>query len=1261
MHLQSLELFGFKSFADRTAFNFHEGVTAIVGPNGCGKSNVLDAIRWVLGEQSAKSLRGGEMADVIFNGTDTRKPLGFAEVSLTFTDCAAELGVDWHDVRVTRRVYRDGNSEYLLNKTTCRLRDIQNLFADTGVARSAYSMMEQGKIDMILSSRPEDRRTVFEEAAGITKYKAQKREALRKLEATEANLLRIGDIIKEVKRQIGSLQRQAGKARRYQALHADLRVLDTHHSRKQLQALEKKLDETQREIDRLTESEQGARARIDNGESKLAEERQALDKIDIQIADSRAEAQRLQSEIAAHRSRIELNKQRAQELNELIERSRADIAAAEAKRTHQSAAMREANALIEKTEKLLHAKEAELKALTDELSGLRAKRDADEGELRKLHLGLTKAEDKVSALEDEISGISIRREATAEHLKELDAAIAKARAARDKLEKEFNAARSVSEKEEKTIHAFLAETRETEQRFEQDRQLLGGAEKSLIEIERALTEKESRLDVLKQLNEEGEGLAQGSKAVLKGLDNPKRFQPAVVGALVAKLDVDPKFSAAIEAALGRNLHAIVLQNADATNEIMAALSGKKLGQAALFVPGLGDSSVDSKRKVLPERALGWAIDKVDAPEAFQALLRQLLRDVAIFPDLDQALRFKKTSPHLAAATLGGEFVSVEGIVFGGRGSAQKESLLERKSRISILEAEFSVLSAQRDALRKKRDEIKATSEKVGRELEESRAKHQAADAARSASKNNLVLMERELNDATGKIDNFISERSALAQQLDSADSRIASMETELETARDEFNAQQDRQSAITSGREKVAREEQKHAEKVTELRLAVATERQRLENLISQRQPMTAREAELNELISARNADIATFERRLSAQAVESSAAADAIKAQTSAAGASEKALAKLTEERAKQIAAINEHDAALRKVRDSLSEVHDRRGQHQVRQSQLQMKIDNLAERITQRYQVDLRGFEANEPVFEKTLKVQLKRRSKGPEPAGSETAEPVEAEVEDPADVNLDLGAADVEKLIVDLTRQLDNMGPVNLEAVQEYDELEQRYKFLESQNNDLTSARRELLEVISQINATTKKLFAETFAQVRLNFREMFAEMFGGGRADLSLMDENDPLNCGIEITAKPPGKQLQSISLLSGGERTMTAVSLLFAIYMVRPSPFCVLDEMDAPLDESNINRFIKVLERFVAQSQFIIITHNKRTIAKADVLYGVTMEERGISKLVGMKLTPRREVTEETTGTATKESATQRHFPLPENGETEHKRRLAASR
>src|SRR6188768_4322161 len=423
MHLKSLELVGFKSFADKTLFEFSEGVTAVVGPNGCGKSNVLDAVRWVLGEQSAKALRGGEMADVIFSGTDARKPVGFAEVSLTFTECSQELGVDWHDVRVTRRVYRDGNSEYLLNKTVCRLKDIQSLFADTGVGRSAYSIMEQGKIDLILSSRPEDRRAVFEEAAGITKYKTQKREALRKLEATEANLLRIGDVIKEVKRQIGSLQRQAGKARRYQALHADLRVLETHHASKQLASLERELAASRKEIETLVDSEKTARAKIDKSENALAEERSALDKIDTEIAQSRTEVQRLDSEIATHRNLIEFNRQRAQELAELIERARRDVAEAEKKRNQHAAQIEQTNSSIAEIEEQLNQKEAELTKLSALAGELHTKRSDRVTRLQELQLALSKSESRISALEEELTGTKARRELTHAQVEQLNADI----------------------------------------------------------------------------------------------------------------------------------------------------------------------------------------------------------------------------------------------------------------------------------------------------------------------------------------------------------------------------------------------------------------------------------------------------------------------------------------------------------------------------------------------------------------------------------------------------------------------------------------------------------------------------------------------------------------------------------------------------------------------------------------------------------------------------------------------------------------------
>jgi chromosome segregation protein len=426
-------------------------------------------------------------------------------------------------------------------------------------------------------------------------------------------------------------------------------------------------------------------------------------------------------------------------------------------------------------------------------------------------------------------------------------------------------------------------------------------------------------------------------------------------------------------------------------------------------------------------------------------------------------------------------------------------------------------------------------------------------------------------------------------------------------------------------------------EQLGELRLAVATERQRHEGLRSQRQPMTTRQKELAELITSRRADIANYQSRREQQSTETVAAERSIKENSAELSRAEAAVAEVAATRAAHLAEVNALESDLRGRRKALSDLHEARGKEEVRQTQMQLKIESLAEHVMRRYQVDLHEFAPDRYAFTKTFRAQIRQRGK-PE---IETAEDDAAALDD----------AQLREIIEQLTRQLDAMGPVNLDAVHEYDELEERHTFLETQNADLTNSRRELLDVILRINQTTEKLFAETFAQVRINFREMFGELFGGGRADLVLLDENDALNCGIDIIAKPPGKQLQSVSLLSGGERAMTAVALLFAIYMVRPSPFCVLDEMDAPLDESNINRFIRVLDRFVAQSQFIIITHNKRTIAKADILYGVTMEERGISKLVGMRLTEAKP--EEDTLPAREETrAQQRRLPL-EDAPTEN--------
>ena len=1214
MHLKSLELLGFKSFADKTIFEFHEGVTAIVGPNGCGKSNVLDAVRWVLGEQSAKALRGGEMADVIFNGTDSRKPLGFSEVSLTFDDCAQELGVDWHEVRVSRRVFRDGNSEYLLNKTVCRLKDIQALFADTGVGRSAYSIMEQGKIDLILSSRPEDRRTVFEEAAGITKYKGQKKEALRKLEATEANLLRIGDIIKEVKRQIGSLQRQAGKARRYQALMADLQVLDTHHSRRKLEELEAELERCRTAIKGFEEKERTTLAKIEASENELAEKRSELDNIDARISDARAEVQRLHSEMSGHRSRIEFNKQRAQEIAELMERYNRDIATAETKRNEQATQIQEADALIEKTTHLLEAKQNELTELTAGSAALRAQRSEREAELQTLQLSLSKLENRITALDDEIAGTKSRRDATFNRINDLATEINHATHARDEAQAAVDRARTSSETEQQTVENLFQAVRTAEQQLQTQQHSLGETETEFFRLERALVEKQSRLEILRQLNEEGEGLAQGSQAVLKGLDDPERIRPALAGALVSTLNVDREFIAALEAAFGRNMHAIVLQDAALATEILRNVASNNLGQAALALPELSAAGSDDHFVDLPSGAISWAIDKVDAPEALRPLVRRLLRGVAIVSDLETAFRLKKEHPVLQFATIAGEFISTAGVVFGGTANSATTSLLGRNALIADTAEEVEALENQRATTTARRGEMQSALATITAELEAARHRHQTAHSDHSQSAAQILLLEHQLRAAEEKLHQLQSERATLEQQTNFANERIVHLEEELKSLHAEIAEQQSRRAAASDASEQARLHEEETAEQLQSLRLAVATEKQRQENLVSQRQPMAAREEELRELIDARRADIANYQRRLELQETESEQAQSAIESQSAAVTRAEENVAAISAERSTRLGAVNHLESELRAVRNSLNELHDARGQEQVKQTQLQMRVENLLEHITRRYQIDLREFGSDHYAFQKTLRAQLKKRDvvAGGADAGSE--EPGST----PPATTID--SDELETVIGDLTKQLDAMGPVNLDAVHEYDELEERHRFLETQNNDLTASKKELLDVISKINSTTQKLFAETFAQVRINFREMFAELFGGGRADLSLVDEGNPLECGIDIIAKPPGKQLQSVSLLSGGEKTMTAVALLFAIYMVRPSPFCILDEMDAPLDESNINRFIKVLERFVEQSQFIIITHNKRTIAKADVLYGVTMEERGVSKLVGMKLT-----------------------------------------
>ena len=1253
MYLKSLEILGFKSFAPKTVLHFDPGVTCVVGPNGCGKSNVLDAIRWVLGEQSAKALRGGDMTDVIFSGTDSRAPLGMAEVSMTFSECEEQLGLDWHEVTITRRVFREGGSEYLLNKTPCRLKDIQSLFMDTGIGRSAYSIMEQGKIDLILSSRPEDRRAIFEEAAGITKYKHQRKEALRKLEATEANLVRLADIIREVKRQIGSVQRQAAKARRYQAMLDDLRVLETHTLKRQWDELESSRVAGAEELEKLAARQAEIDLQIETEESEAQARRMAVEEMEGRLAQARQAVQDLHTRIANHESRLTFNAERVIEFGQLAERYQSDIAAAGERFHDAESQLRQADAQIEEIATLLATELRRMEDVQAQTAALTGQRQEAEARITELANEAGKIESRLSGLRASIASATQQQEGAEARLAMLssEATVATENSAR--LGEQRAAAAAQLDEITRRIEEITSSLAAANASVESATAAKAAADREFAEAQRAFTEKSGRLEVLRQLAAEGEGLNEGTQAVLRGLDNPSFFQPAIAGALTHHLTVEPQFVTAIEAALGQNLQAILMKDTMVAESVMKTLAAKKWGRATLLLRELAPSS-PRQTDFLPEGALAWAMDKVRVDDDLRPLLAALLADCVVVENVEAAVRLQQRARlenrRLCAVTLSGEILTPEGLLTGGTATDAGASVLARKNQTLALEAELEQHQALLNAATARQAEAQERLESAQAALAEIREEKQDATVRHGTCQGQLQMLDTQVAEVTRRLESLEWERQSAETRRAEAAARIAELDQEVRESMDAFDAALARRTEAQGSIETLRARENEIASELNELKIKVATERQRHSSLHHQRQPMEARIAELRELIDQRQQDIRSYEDRaaaLEAEKAEIEANVERLRASVSEAGANVSAL---VEERAGMVAAAEEMAERLRTLRRDQSHCVEQRGAIEVRSTQLELKAAAMDEHIQKRYQISLRDFVPDGYALALCLK-EIGKRVRKLEVATDSGADDSSAPVSsgDPTDESgaAPEGAADessapsdadespsqqidwfrIETLVKELDTRLAGIGPVNLEAIAEYEELEQRHTFLETQIGDTEKAKNELIEVINKINATTKTLFADTFEKIRVNFQEMFRELFGGGQANLLLTMNDDPLESGIEIIAKPPGKQLQSISLLSGGEKTMTAVSLLFSIYMVKPSPFCVLDEMDAPLDESNINRFIKILDRFVSQSQFVVISHNKRTIARADAIYGVTMEEHGVSKLVGVKFRARDEAHE----------------------------------
>ncbi len=1208
MYLKSLQMVGFKSFADKTRLEFHPGVTAIVGPNGCGKSNVLDAFRWVLGEQSAKALRGSEMSDVIFNGADSRKPTSMAEVLLTFADCEKDLNLPYNEITIGRRIFRDGRSEYELNRTTCRLRDIQELFMGTGIGRAAYSIMEQGKIDKVLSAHPEDRREIFEEAAGITKFKAQRKEALRKLENTEGNLIRIEDILKEVKRQIGSLQRQAGKARRFREIQEQLRVLEFRLAHREGGLLKEAVEKLEKQMAAQAEELANLNASIQVEELKLSDLRTQSDDLEKEAERLRQLRAELTTTIDRARSRVDFNLERISDTEKADQAARLDQAASEERLKVLADQIASVELALAHNQEESSRHNGQLQAAQTEAAEARQRANTLQREANDLQRSLRQTDDELQRLNSDLSSWDAEKRAFALRLEASQQDLGSARATHGAFEAELHnlstettAARAAREQSRTSLESYSLQLREANTARDTARKSREAAEKRRVEIS-------SKRDVLVKLQKSHEGFSSGTQKVLKMRDAGAFGDTKLKDTLADAIKVQSGFEAAVDMLLGYKLEAFLVDDIASARQVLATLNIAETGRVSLLPSTTAPASQPFPE--LPSSALSKISTTPDCAEA----VRHVLAGCYIVDNADAALELRAQVAGSTVASLDGVCITAEGIFTAGQRSPITAALT-RKQEIDELEQQLLAIQSDCEQALAAEGQADQQVSSAQQALESTRhAVREAEERATSAAAREEAH-RRQLQDALRRIETLEKEISRIEETSRASDerhSRQVQRRDELAAQRTTSLARSDELQQLLSAENQ---NDQQRTTVITELRIAAAALEEKMSGSRSQLTSLGSRKHELEQTATKRAKELADNAARRAQLLTENDALLAEAKVSEEKLILHGDELDKVQANRAAVHAETEALDLQLRGVRSKQHDLGVLKNRIEVDMAKKRMELAHLADRMHRTYQMNL------DQVGEEVLKFTLAPTpnvtptAEGEGDPASPQSEPTTQE-QPPFPVEPDWDGLAV--TASELRSKMEAMGPVNLESIAEFDELDARHKFIETQHSDLLSSKQNLLEAINKINETSKQMFAETFAKVRENFIQTFTKLFGGGKASIDLTDETDPLECGIEIIAKPPGKHPQRITLLSGGERTMTAVALLFAIYMVKPSPFCILDEMDAPLDESNIGRFLEMLGGFLDLSQFLLITHSKKTIAFADALYGVTMEERGVSKTISMR-------------------------------------------
>ena len=1180
MYLKRLELQGFKSFADKTVLELMPGITTVIGPNGSGKSNISDAIRWVLGEQSMKSLRGTKSLDIIFAGTQNRKSLGFAEASLVFDNSDGTLPIEYTEVTVTRKIYRSGETGYFINKVPCRLKDVLELFMDTGIGKDGYSIIGQGKIDEILSNKSEDRRHIFEEAAGIVKYRTRKEESEKKLEHTKLNLLRINDILSEIEGNLEPLQMQADKAKKYLNLREELKSIEIGLFVYNIEKYKKDLEELVQAIEVMQNQANEEDEKLEKIKALKEELKTSIDSITEEIEnmsnigfESQKQIEQLNSNINVAKTRIANNNENSQRYSKEIEEQNNHIKELNEEIEQKEAKKDNLKQNKEKFEKELNEKQAELDKLTQKLS-------SKELEIEGYKQTVEQNTDKKYELQSEINAQNINyqncEKRQAQIKQEMQATISEldsTRLNKEDITKQFNEIENKKNKAQKSLDDVAKQRQEANQKIK-------SFESNINILSSDMRVKESRLKFLIETEKEKEGYIKSVKSLLQDCENVKELGKGMHGVLANIIEVPDELETAIEMCLGASLQNIVTETEEDAKKLVEHLRKNNLGRAS-FLP---ISSVKGKKldkiKGQDKGVIGIASDLVKYNKKYEQIILNLLGRTVIVDNMETAIKLAKQNGYtFRIVTTDGDLINPSGAITGGSVAKKTVNILGRGKEIEKLEKEINNLKQKIEKLQNDKQNYEESIEGI-LELSANLEKElQEIDITYATEKQKVISIDENIEKLQKRLTRLKEEQSSLEKQKEEAVSTKGNIQVEI----NKIAEQNQELSKIITEFAELNKDDQKYIDDlnfdITNLKISVSSFDES-ESSIQEIQERINQELE-NSKQSIENKKTQIEQIKLDNENLEKSIQETLQKIEEVKANVqnSSSKIEELKQERTLKNEKLSKQE---NEITDKFKVIEDLKGQLvklDVKKTKIEEDINGIYNKMWEEYELTPN----NVGEYQKPENVQLTQRR-----------------------VNV-------------LRTEIKELGSVNVDSIEEYKNLKDRYDFMSEQRLDLENTMSKLRNVISEMTQIMKEQFKEKFKVINKNFGEVFAELFGGGKAELILEDENNILECGIEINVQPPGKKLQNMMLLSGGEKAFTAIALLFAILKINPAPFCVLDEIEAALDDVNVFRYAEYLKKFTEHTQFLVITHRKGTMEAADTVYGVTMEESGISKLLSMKL------------------------------------------